>query len=120
MVRTFTLTPFLTRLSSLSKCQTSPFWCSKVMGQILPGVPVWSMANDSRWPGLPLVVFPGNVGGKEALSEAMIKVIYGLHWRDFGEEGTINDVVAWGRGVVAPIAPTEFSDPQRLHVQIKL
>lgn len=44
------------------------------MGQILPGVPVWSMANDSRWPGLPLVVFPGNVGGKEALAEAMIKV----------------------------------------------
>lgn len=46
----------------------------KVMGQILPGVPVWSMTSDSRWPGLPLVVFPGNVGGKEALAEAMIKV----------------------------------------------
>eukprot|EP00903_Cladosiphon_okamuranus_P010731 g10143.t1 len=45
-----------------------------VMGQILPGVPVWSMANDSRWPGLPLVVFPGNVGGKDALSEAMVKL----------------------------------------------
>lgn len=44
------------------------------MGQILPGVPVWSMTNDSRWPGLPLVVFPGNVGGKEALAEAMLKV----------------------------------------------
>ena len=44
------------------------------MGQILPGVPVWSMAIDSRWPGLPLVVFPGNVGGKEALVEALVKV----------------------------------------------
>lgn len=44
------------------------------MGQILPGVPVWSMASNSRWPGLPLVVFPGNVGGTEALAEAMIKV----------------------------------------------
>ena len=44
------------------------------MGQILPGVPVWSMAKGSRWPDLPLVVFPGNVGGKQALSEAMIKV----------------------------------------------
>lgn len=32
------------------------------------------MTSDSRWPGLPLVVFPGNVGGKEALAEAMIKV----------------------------------------------
>ncbi|CAM9600896.1 unnamed protein product, partial [Ectocarpus sp. 12 AP-2014] len=47
---------------------------AEVMGQILPGVPVWSMADDSRWPGLPLVVFPGNVGGKEALAEAMIKL----------------------------------------------
>lgn len=44
------------------------------MGQILPGVPVWSMGSDSRWPGLPLVVFPGNVGGKEALVEALVKV----------------------------------------------
>lgn len=35
---------------------------------------MWSMATDSRWPGLPLVVFPGNVGGKEALVEAMDKV----------------------------------------------
>lgn len=50
------------------------FVAQQVMGQILPGVPVWSMADDSRWPGLPLVVFPGNVGGKEALAEAMTKV----------------------------------------------
>lgn len=35
---------------------------------------MWSMAIDSRWPGLPLVVFPGNVGGKEALVEALVKV----------------------------------------------
>lgn len=47
---------------------------SQVMGQILPGVPVWSMPEGSRWPGLPLVVFPGNVGGKEAMVEAMLKV----------------------------------------------
>lgn len=44
------------------------------MGQILPGVPVWSMPEGNRWAGLPLVVFPGNVGGKGALVEAMIKV----------------------------------------------
>ena len=48
------------------------------MGQILPGVPVWSMSQGSRWPGLPLVVFPGNVGSVEALSEAMIKVNHGM------------------------------------------
>ena len=48
------------------------------MGQILPGVPVWSMSQRSRWPGLPLVVIPGNVGSMEALSEAMIKVNHGM------------------------------------------
>lgn len=51
----------------------------QVMGQILPGVPVWAMPQDSRWPKLPLVVFPGNVGGKDALLEAMFKVKLALY-----------------------------------------
>ena len=38
-----------------------------VMGQILPGVPVWRLGAESRYPGLPYVVFPGNVGGPDAL-----------------------------------------------------
>lgn len=40
-----------------------------VMGQILPGVPVWRLGPESRYPGLPYCVFPGNVGGPEALAE---------------------------------------------------
>ena len=39
-----------------------------VAGQLLPGVPVWIGAEQSRWPGMPLVVFPGNVGADDALT----------------------------------------------------
>jgi uncharacterized protein YgbK (DUF1537 family) len=38
-----------------------------VMGQIIPGVPVWRTGAESRLPGLAYVVFPGNVGGDDAL-----------------------------------------------------
>ena len=42
-----------------------------VLGQILPGVPVWQTGAESqRGPsgrGLPYIVFPGNVGGSDAL-----------------------------------------------------
>ena len=40
-----------------------------VFGQILPGVPVWELGSESRYPGLAYVVFPGNVGGPTALAE---------------------------------------------------
>jgi uncharacterized protein YgbK (DUF1537 family) len=39
-----------------------------VMGQIIPGVPVWRTGAESRLPGLAYVVFPGNVGGDDALA----------------------------------------------------
>jgi uncharacterized protein YgbK (DUF1537 family) len=45
-----------------------------VPGQILPGVPVWQLGPESRYPGMPYVVFPGNVGGPEALVE-IVKVL---------------------------------------------
>jgi uncharacterized protein YgbK (DUF1537 family) len=40
-----------------------------VRGQIVPGVPVWELGDESRFPGLTYVVFPGNVGGPDALVE---------------------------------------------------
>lgn len=40
-----------------------------VMGQILPGVPVWKLGPESRFPGLDYIVFPGNVGDNDALVE---------------------------------------------------
>lgn len=45
-----------------------------VLGQILPGVPVWKMPADSHFPGIAYVVFPGNVGGTSALLEAFQKL----------------------------------------------
>lgn len=39
-----------------------------VLGQLLPGVPVWELGWESRHPGLVYVVFPGNVGGPDALA----------------------------------------------------
>jgi uncharacterized protein YgbK (DUF1537 family) len=40
---------------------------ARVLGQILPGVPVIMTPDDSRFPRMPYVIFPGNVGGEEAL-----------------------------------------------------
>lgn len=34
---------------------------------ILPGVPMWILGPETRFPGMPYVIFPGNVGGDEAL-----------------------------------------------------
>ncbi|MEO6786628.1 MAG: four-carbon acid sugar kinase family protein [Chthoniobacteraceae bacterium] len=45
-----------------------------VRGQILPGIPVWQLGDEARFPGLNYVVFPGNVGGPEALLEAYRKL----------------------------------------------
>jgi uncharacterized protein YgbK (DUF1537 family) len=40
-----------------------------VLGQILPGVPVWQLGPETHHPGLSYIVFPGNVGGPEALGQ---------------------------------------------------
>ncbi len=45
-----------------------------VLGQILPGVPVWELGVEAKFPGLPYVVFPGNVGGTDALEEVVEKL----------------------------------------------
>ncbi|MCL6629535.1 MAG: hypothetical protein K6U00_08040, partial [Armatimonadetes bacterium] len=45
-----------------------------VLGQLLPGVPVWQLGNESKWPHLPCVVFPGNVGDADSLVEAVARL----------------------------------------------
>lgn len=42
---------------------------AEVMGQILPGIPVWRSGKESKFPGMPYVIFPGNVGDDETLLE---------------------------------------------------
>jgi uncharacterized protein YgbK (DUF1537 family) len=44
---------------------------ARIAGPLLAGVPVWIGGDDARWPGVPLIVFPGNVGSPGALAEAM-------------------------------------------------
>jgi uncharacterized protein YgbK (DUF1537 family) len=43
---------------------------SRVLGQILPGVTVVQTPAEHRLPQMPVVIFPGNVGGDGALAEA--------------------------------------------------
>jgi uncharacterized protein YgbK (DUF1537 family) len=38
-----------------------------VKGQVLPGIPVWELGSESKFPGMNYVVFPGNVGGEDAV-----------------------------------------------------
>lgn len=38
-----------------------------VMGQVLPGIPVWMTGPESKFSGLPYVIFPGNVGDDSSL-----------------------------------------------------
>ena len=40
---------------------------ARVMGQIRPGIPVWQTGAESKFPGLPYVIFPGNVGSDDDL-----------------------------------------------------
>ncbi len=42
-----------------------------VLGQLLPGIPVWRLGAEAKFPGLDYVVFPGNVGGPDALAQAV-------------------------------------------------
>lgn len=40
-----------------------------VAGQIKPGIPVWICGEESKFPQLPYVIFPGNVGEESTLKE---------------------------------------------------
>ena len=41
------------------------------LGQVYPGVPVWRLGQESRYQGMAYVVFPGNVGGDDALTQVV-------------------------------------------------
>ena len=42
-----------------------------VMGQIKAGIPVWMTGDESKFPGMPYVIFPGNVGEISTLRETV-------------------------------------------------
>ena len=44
---------------------------ANVLGQIKPGIPVWQTGAESKFPGIPYVIFPGNLGEETTLKEAV-------------------------------------------------
>jgi len=40
-----------------------------VKGQVKPGIPVWMTGNESKFPNMPFIIFPGNVGEKDTLRQ---------------------------------------------------
>ena len=42
-----------------------------VLGQAAPGVPVWKTGPESKFPSLPYVIFPGNVGADQTLLDVV-------------------------------------------------
>jgi uncharacterized protein YgbK (DUF1537 family) len=50
-----------------------------VLGQVRPGVPVWRLGSESRFPTMPYIVFPGNVGDAETLAEIVTELIGSQH-----------------------------------------
>lgn len=44
---------------------------AEVVGQLQPGVPVWKLGPESKFPGMHYVVYPGNVGSESGLADAV-------------------------------------------------
>ncbi len=44
---------------------------ARAAGQIQPGIPVWFIGEESRFPGIPYVIFPGNVGNEDTLKKTV-------------------------------------------------
>lgn len=42
---------------------------ANVLGQIKPGIPVWQTGEESKFPQIPYIIFPGNVGEEATLKE---------------------------------------------------
>lgn len=45
-----------------------------IIGQLIKGVPVWKLGEEAKFPDMPYIVFPGNVGGVSALYDVTHKL----------------------------------------------
>lgn len=45
-----------------------------VLGQVKPGIPVWKTDDQSKFSGIPYIIFPGNVGETDTLRE-VVKIL---------------------------------------------
>ncbi len=43
-------------------------------GQAAPGVPAWILGDETLHPGMPCVIFPGNVGDDDALTNLVVRL----------------------------------------------
>ena len=43
-------------------------------GQAAPGVPAWILGEETLHPGMPCIIFPGNVGGENGLTELVTRL----------------------------------------------
>lgn len=46
-----------------------------VLGQVQPGIPVWKTDEESKFPGIPYVIFPGNVGDETTLRKVILELM---------------------------------------------
>ncbi len=45
--------------------------CALVLGQVAPGIPVWRVGPESKFPGMSYIIFPGNVGAVTTLRDVV-------------------------------------------------
>lgn len=50
---------------------------ARVMGQVKKGIPVWMTGEESKFPGMPYIIFPGNVGEVSTLKEIVEELVLG-------------------------------------------
>ena len=46
-----------------------------VLGQVQAGVPTWELGPESKFPGMPFIIYPGNVGGEDGLTSVLENTI---------------------------------------------
>ena len=46
-----------------------------VLGQVAPGIPVWKTGPESRFPNIPYIIFPGNVGNEQTLKSVVASLL---------------------------------------------
>jgi len=49
---------------------------ANVLGQVKPGIPVWQTGDESKFPRIPYIIFPGNVGEETTLKE-VVEILLG-------------------------------------------
>lgn len=52
---------------------------ARVMGQLLDGIPVITRGEKNKFPNVPIIIFPGNVGNENSLNEVFKKLDTGDH-----------------------------------------